>query len=258
MKPIAFAFLWLTLPALLAWQTTTAPPPAQHEPSVRPGVNDEYMKDPDVAKWKARFEKEGREIWDRRDEIVERLALKPGESVADIGAGTGFFSFLFSKRVGEKGTVFAVDILPEFIDAIRKDAAARGLANVKPILCKADSTELPPASIDVAFVCDTYHHFEFPKSTLASILAALKPDGRLVVVDFARVPGESKQWVLDHVRVGKDQVIQEIVASGFEKVDDVDFSKETYFLRFKKSAKRSGRRRPTIIPRVGARSRRRF
>jgi ubiquinone/menaquinone biosynthesis C-methylase UbiE len=234
MKRHIARFLWLAFPALLAWQTTSAPP--QHEPSVRPGVNDEYKNDPDLAKWKERFEKQGREIWDRRDEIVEKVGLKPGESVADVGAGTGFFSFLFSKRVGEKGTVYSVDILPEFVEAIRKDAAARGLANVKPVLCKADSVELPPASIDAAFVCDTYHHFEYPKSTLASILAALRPGGRLIVVDFDRVEGQSSQWILDHVRAGKAKVVEEITAAGFEKVEDVSFSKETYFVRFRKRA----------------------
>ena len=83
------------------------------------------------------------------------------------------------------------------------------------------------------FACDTYHHFEYPQATLASIRRALRPGGTLVVVDFERIPGKTRPWLLDHVRCGKGQVIAEIAAAGFELVEEVPLGlEENYFLRF--------------------------
>jgi ubiquinone/menaquinone biosynthesis C-methylase UbiE len=133
--------------------------------------------------------------------------------------------------------VFAVDIVPEFIERIESRAKERGMANVTPVLCKEDSVELPPASVDLAFLSDTYHHFEYPRSSLRSIHCALRSGGELVVIDFKRLEGVSRQWVLDHVRAGEEVVTKEIIAAGFERLpgpSEKAFLKENYFLRFRK------------------------
>ena len=111
------------------------------------------------------------------------------------------------------------------------------MLNVSPILCAEDSTNLPANSIDVAFICDVYHHFEYPNSSMASIHRALKDDGRLIVIDFERIPGESREFILGHVRAGKDVFRSEIEDVGFtiEKEVDVPGFKENYFLKFRKS-----------------------
>lgn len=94
-----------------------------------------------------------------------------------------------------------------------------------------------PNSVDLAFVCDTYHHFEFPERTLASLHRAVKPDGRLVVIDFLRVPGRSSDWVLNHVRAGQDVVEKEITVAGFEKSAEVkSLLKENYVVTFTRPA----------------------
>jgi predicted methyltransferase len=99
--------------------------------------------------------------------------------------------------------------------------------------------DLPLNSVDLAFVCDTYHHFEFPERTLASLYRAIKPGGRLVVVDFIRVPGKSSDWIRNHVRAGQEVVEKEIAAAGFEKTDEVkDLLKENYLVVFTKPANR--------------------
>jgi ubiquinone/menaquinone biosynthesis C-methylase UbiE len=155
--------------------------------------------------------------------------------VADVGAGTGLFTRLLAKAVGPDGQVYAVDIAPKFLEHIQKTSRDAGLKNVTPVLCSQDSVDLPSASADLVFVCDTYHHFEFPQRTLASIHRALKPDGRLVVVDFIRIPGVSSDWVLGHVRAGQEVVEKEIAAAGFEKVDESkDLMKENYLVTFRK------------------------
>ena len=205
------------------------------EASVNPGINESYLApDLDPSKWVERFEREGREVYDHRLRIVETLGLRPGMRVADIGAGTGLFSRLIAKQVGEGGTVFAVDLVPAFVDLIRKRAQADGLAQIKPVLCDERSVNLTEHSIDVAFLCDVYHHFEFPKSSLASIHKALRPGGEFVLVEFRRVPGESSDWVLNHVRAGQDQFTEEIQQAGFEVVSQVDWLTENYLVRFRK------------------------
>jgi predicted methyltransferase len=88
--------------------------------------------------------------------------------------------------------------------------------------------------VDLVFLCDTYHHFEFPFKTMASIHKALRPGGRLVLVDFHRIPGKSREWVLGHVRAGQEVFVKEIVTSGFKVVGEETFLKENYLVRFEK------------------------
>jgi len=206
------------------------------EKSVKPGINDPFQN-PDVKDFQAKFEGESREVSARREKIVAACKLKPEMVVADVGAGTGLFTRLFAKEVGADGQVYAVDIAPKFLEHIQKTSREAGLRNVTPVLCNQDSVDLPPSSIDLAFVCDTYHHFEFPHRTLASLHRAIKPGGRLVVLDFIRVPGKSTDWVLNHVRAGQDVVEKEIAGAGFEKADEVkDLLKENYLIVFTRPA----------------------
>ena len=177
--------------------------------------------------------------------------------VADVGAGTGLFTRLLAKAVGPDGQVFAVDIAPKFLEHVQKTSREAGLRNVTPVLCNPDSVDLPANSIDLAFVCDTYHHFEFPERTLASLHRAIKPGGRLVVVDFVRVPGKSSDWVLGHVRAGQEVVEKEITAAGFEKTGEVkDLLKENYLVVFTRPAEPRPGPKPAavspVVPGYGA------
>ena len=208
------------------------------EMSVRPGVNKNFL-DPelDVDKFVKRFEVESREIYLSRNEIVAACAIKPGSKVADVGAGTGLFSRIFSEKTGNDGWVYAVDISTRFLQHINKESAARKIENITGVLCSESSVTLPPNSVDFVFICDTYHHFEYPKSTMKSIHKALKDGGTLVVVDFERIPGTTREWLLDHVRAGKEVFRAEIQDAGFTLVEEAKISglKENYFLKFKKS-----------------------
>ncbi len=182
--------------------------------------------------WQRRLETEGREVYERRHAIVTATGLRPGQAVADIGAGTGLFTRLFAAQVGSQGRVYAVDIAREFVLGNLRRAREEGYANVTGIESTQADTRLPESSVDVAFICDAYHHFEQPQAMLASIRRALRPAGALVVVDFERVPGESPDWILNHVRGGKDEFRGEIEAAGFRFVEEVKLMRENYFLRF--------------------------
>jgi len=227
---LLFVFVVAGLHAPLNAQTLPA-----GEKSVRPGINTEYLKPGmDVAKWVARFEKPGREVFDRREKIMEALRLRHGQRVADIGAGTGLFTMLIADAVGPKGKVYAVDIVKDFIALINKRAAEANLKNIQTVLCTEHSVELPKDSIELAFTSDTYHHFEYPRSVVASIRQALRPGGELVVVDYRREPGKSPDWIVKHVRASQEEVAREIEAAGFERVETPDFPKENYLMRFRK------------------------
>ena len=211
--------------------------PKQQAESIKPGINDRFL-DPglDVSEWLGRFEVESREVYSARERILASIGIKRGQTVADIGAGTGFYSRLFASEVGETGWVYAVDISTRFLEHINQRSRADGVKNLTAVLGTSHSVRLPPNSADVVFVCDTYHHFEYPQSTLASIRRALRPGGTLVLIDFERIPGQSREWTLGHVRAGKEEFKKEIVDAGLRFVEEVQIPsfKENYFLRFQK------------------------
>jgi len=219
------------LTVLMALSASTAKLGAQ-ETSVNPGINKSF-ENPKVATYIERFEQEGRDVFDHRQAVVRACNLKPGMTVADIGAGTGLFTRLFSPLVGPSGTVYAVDIADNFVEHIEATTRDAGLTNVVGVSCSQDSTRLPPNSIDVAFICDTYHHFEFPQKTMQSIHRALKPDGQLILIDFHRIEGVSPQWAMEHVRAGQEVFTKEIESTGFTLLEDKkDILEHSYFLRF--------------------------
>ena len=221
------------LPILLALIATFT---CAQDTSVKPGINNKFL-DPNLkaGEWTQKFETESREIYHQREKIAAVVGLKPGMAMADIGAGTGLFTLPFSQAVGENGKVFAVDIAKNFLEHIQARATKAHVANVQTIQCTGRSVELPEASVDLAFICDVYHHFEFPQASLATLHKALKPGGELVLIDFKRIPGESSDFVMGHVRAGQDVFEAEVTAAGFEKISDVkDVLKENYFVKFRR------------------------
>ncbi len=204
--------------------------------SVKPGINKRFL-DPalKVGEWVERFEREGREVYDHREAILNGIGLKPGMDVADIGSGTGFFTRMLSAKVGEKGSVIAVDIVPAFLSRIESFKKEEGLKNIATRLCTAKSTKLPKGSVDAAFICDTYHHFEYPQATLKSLRAALRPGGTIILIDFKRIEGKSSDFIMNHVRAGQEVFTAEIEAAGFEKIDEPVELKDNYVVRFRKT-----------------------
>ncbi|MCP4698102.1 MAG: methyltransferase domain-containing protein [Gammaproteobacteria bacterium] len=230
---ITNAILFFGVYVFIAGLAIPANPARAEELSVRPGVNKQY-ENPDFNKWVKAFERSGRDIFDKRHEILAAAELRAGMAVADIGAGTGLFTRLFSQVTGPAGKVYAVDISPEFIKNIMRINREQGLNNVVGIVNTPHDVTLPPNSIDLAFICGTYHHFEYPYTIMQSVHRALRPRGILVVIDFWKIPGVSSNWIIRHVRAGKKTVIKEIEAAGFILMDEKAFLKNNYFLRFRK------------------------
>ena len=204
------------------------------EQNVSPGINN-YYYDAEFEHWVSVFERPGREVYDRRHDIVTALQLKPGMTVADIGAGTGFYTHLFAKQAGNTGKVYAVDISKNFIQNILRAAEAKGLNNVEGIVNNQHSTKLPESSVDIAFICDTYHHFEYPQTMLASIHQALRPGGQLIIIDFRKQHGVSTSWVMSHVRANEMAVIGEVESAGFSLTEKSPLLHDNFFLKFIKN-----------------------
>lgn len=193
---------------------------AQDAPRAPGDINRPFeAPDLDVGAFVERFEVESREVFARRAEIVAFVAPGPGMVIADVGAGTGLFTRLFCEAVGPKGKVFAVDIAPKFLEHIRREAKRLGHEQVVTILGTQTSTKLPEAAVDVVFIADTYHHFEKPREMLASIHRALKPGGRLVIVEFDRDSPRNGEFIRKHVRADKRTFLEEIRAAGFEAIE---------------------------------------
>jgi len=233
-----------TVPALLLALAALSAS-AQPQPTITPtakALNRSF--DADASQWTERFEHEGRAIYDKRVEIIDAMHLKPGMDVADIGAGSGLMSRLMAQRVAPNGTVYAVDIAKNMIDHIAQVARDENIPNLKPILGDPKSPKLAPNSVDVICIIDSYHHFEYPTDMLAEINKALRPDGMLMLIDFKRINGVSRDYILNMVRAGEGTFTDEFLNAGFELVDKRDdMFPENYMLKFKhRAAAKTGTR----------------
>ncbi len=173
------------------------------------------------------FDSPGRDERLQINRVLDILGVKPGTTVADIGAGSGWFTVRAARRVGESGTVYAVDINPESIRYVDERAQKEKLHNVKTILGKPDDALLPPHAIDSVLMLKTYHEVAEPVALLRNLRAALHPGGRLGIID-RNGNGE------DH-GVSRDIVIHEAAQAGYrllEKYDFVKGDKMDYFLVF--------------------------
>jgi ubiquinone/menaquinone biosynthesis C-methylase UbiE len=204
---------------------------------VDPQINKQFT-DPNVRDFVKRFESESREVYAQREAIVAALRLKPGMAVADIGAGTGLFTRLMAGKVGTEGTVYAVDISAPFLKHITDESKRLGQPQVKTIRAAQNRTNLPPGSVDLAFICDVYHHVEQPAPWLATLHTALRPEGRLVLIEFDRTKPGASAFVKSHVRADREHLIKEVAAAGFEPIPTPGAPelKENFFQSFRKTA----------------------
>jgi len=221
---VRFLLLSVTAVTMLAQQATITPTARE--------LNKSF--DADSANLTERFEHEGRAIYDNRFQILDAMGLKPGMDVADIGAGSGLISRLIAGRVAPNGTVYAVDIAKNMIDHINETAKKDNIPNLKAVLGDPRSPKLAPQSVDVVCIIDSYHHFEFPADMLAEIRKALRPDGTLVLIDFKRIDGISRDYILKMVRAGEGTFTDEFLNAGFELVERRDdMFPENYLLKFR-------------------------
>ena len=181
------------------------------------------------------LERPSRETEEQPAKTVEQLDLKPDEVVADIGAGTGYFSFRMAAKVPE-GKVYAVDIQPEMLDAIAHLQQEKGITNVETILGEEDNPNLPPESIDLALMVDAYHEFAYPREMMEGIVQALKPGRRVVLLEYRQ---ENPMIMIKPLhKMTQKQVKKELTAVGLKWQATKEFLPEQHFLVFSKRDKR--------------------
>jgi SAM-dependent methyltransferase len=152
--------------------------------------------------------------------LLNSLKVKPGQVVCDFGCGNGFHSLQLAKRVGAAGEVHSIDIQPEMLEMLRERAGPRGLANIKPVLATGQESGLPPNTFDLVLMVDVYHELSDPETVLAAVRKSLKPEGRLVLVEF-REEDETVPILPLH-KMSQVQVVKELEANEFQLAEQFD------------------------------------
>ncbi len=180
------------------------------------------------------------------DQVVAALRLKPGDVVADIGAGTGYFTRRLARVVGETGRVYAVDIQPEMLELLKRDLTARGLHNVVPVLGETADPKLPAAAVDLILMVDVYHEFDHPYEMLQKLTSALKPGGRIAFVEYR---AEDPQVPIKPLhKMSEAQVRKEAAQQALVWVETVGTLPRQHLILFRKAADRPGTAEPATPP----------
>ncbi|HYA34829.1 MAG TPA: methyltransferase domain-containing protein [Candidatus Binataceae bacterium] len=192
-----------------------------------PSAHHDFSDAAQQVKW---LEDPERDKWQKPDEVVKALGLKPGEVIVDIGAGSGYFTRRFAKAVAPDGKAIGVDIEPGLVDYMNGQAKKLGLANYEAHVVKPDDPGLAPHSVDIIFLCDAYHHIENHVEYLKRLTPALKQGGAIVLVDFKKEklpvgpPPEHK--------VAREQAIDEFSRAGYRVDNEEKFLPYQYMLWF--------------------------
>ncbi len=171
------------------------------------------------------------------DRVVAALRLEPGQTVADIGSGPGYFAFRFARVVGPTGRVYGVDIEPHFIAELERLSRISGLDNVVPVLTSPDSPGLPPASVDVAFFCSVYRHIGDRPAYLRRLRDCLKPNGRIAILEWRKTDALGGELLPPGMpnppqaeRISPEQVIRELREGGFTILERPEFLEHHFFV----------------------------
>jgi ubiquinone/menaquinone biosynthesis C-methylase UbiE len=165
------------------------------------------------------------------DKILQTLALRQGQNIADIGSGGGYFALRFAESVGIEGLVFAVDTNPEFLEIIRSRAKEKGLHNVRTILITEDKISLPENSLDFIFMRNVFHHLPNRVEYLKKLRSALKPEGKAAVVEHKRRGFFSFHRLFGHY-VPKEVIVEDMKKAGYQVKEVFDFLPEQSFTIF--------------------------
>lgn len=187
-----------------------------------------------------------REQEEQPEAMLDALKIKAGSTVADVGAGVGYTSLKLARRVGPDGTVLATDVQPEMLRMLAANARAAGVKNIRPIRCTSTDTKLPDNKVDLVLMVDVYHECVDPEATLQGLLKALKPGGRLVLVEFR---GEDPEVPIkpEH-KMTVAQVRRELEPQGFKFKEKFDFLPWQHIIVFEKPAAQDADKKPEAAP----------
>jgi SAM-dependent methyltransferase len=184
------------------------------------------------------FNNPRREEWEKTEKIIESLKIQPGSTIADVGSGPGYYTFKFAQLAGTSGKVYAIDTVQNHLDYVQSLCQKYRILNIETIKDRADDAGLNPDTVDLIFMCSLYHIIymtsteEVKDRFVASLKDALKPDGRLVIVDNAVVQDGQLPYHGPHI--AKELVIGQLYYYGFDLIEQYQFIPQRYVLVFKK------------------------
>jgi ubiquinone/menaquinone biosynthesis C-methylase UbiE len=235
--PLLVASLLFLAPFVRADSPTTAPVYSTTRPS-SDGIGKVYMGREIAfvmghlgAGW---LERPTRELEEQPRKAIEMMELKPSDVVADIGAGTGYFSFRIAPKIPQ-GKVLAVDIQQEMLDEMNKTAKAKGITYVEPVLGTIEDPKLPEGQVDMAFMVDAYHEFDHPREMMENIIKGLKPGGRVILIEYRAE--DPRVEIKPHHKMTEEQAKKEMAAIGLKHVKTLEDLPQQHFMIFEKPAK---------------------
>lgn len=187
----------------------------------------------DIQEYIHALERPGRDEYQQPDEVIKTLNVKPGMIVADIGAGSGYFTRRFAQAVGKTGKVIAVDVEQKMLDYNQAQLARLG--NSSPtefVLAKGDDPLLPKKHVDLVFLCNVFHHLENQSSYFRKVKSALTQNGRVAIIDFYHDERSGKLGFSKHHLISRETVVKELEEAGFHLLREHTFLPRQYFLEF--------------------------
>jgi arsenite methyltransferase len=215
--------------ALFGWLLVQAFAGAQD--STQRDLHEMHRLHQDPKAYIAMLDDPARDAYQKPHEVITALNLKPGEVIADIGAGSGYFTFRLARHVGDTGRVYAVDVSPDMIVHLNRRIRDLQLKNVVTILAAPDDPLLADASIDRFLICDTWHHIENHPRYLGLLKKMLKADGQVVMIDFKKT--ETPVGPPLEMRIDRGDLLREMETNGFRLAAEHTFLPHQYFLVFK-------------------------
>lgn len=223
---LVIAATLLTLPVCARREP---PQPVPHHPSAGHEATSHHSF-ADVGRWEAVFDDPTRAEWQMPEEVIATLAIRPGMVVADIGAGTGYFLSHLSRAVGAQGRVLAIDTEPNLVDHMRTRAEREALANVFAVLAAPDDPRVAGQQVDRVLLVDTYHHIDDRLNYFERLRAAIKPDARVVIVDWHK--RELPEGPPVAHKLAREQVIEEMRTAGYLLIEENERLPYQYVLVF--------------------------
>lgn len=181
------------------------------------------------------FNKKASNPKSKPDKILEAIALKPGQNIADIGSGGGYFSLRFAKIVGQEGKVYAVDANQDFLEFIKKSSIADGLNNVIPMLVSENRLDLPEKSLDFIFMRNVTHHIANRVKYFRNLKGFLKPDGKIIIIEYKKGKFLTFRGIFGHY-VPKEIITREMEEAGYLLEKEFDFLAEQHFTIYSKKS----------------------
>lgn len=228
-KQLSIGYACIAL-ACLCWFASGSDTFAQHGQGHGAG---EHRRPSDLKQYLEHLDSPERDEYQKPEQVIEALAPKPGMAVADLGSGSGYFTRRFVKAVTEAGKVYAVDVEPEMLAYTKKSVEHMGIpSTVEFVLAQPDNPKLPKGSMDLIFLCNVYHHLENRTAYFANVKSALKPGGKIAIIDFYHDERAGNVGFPRRHLVARETVVGELTKAGYRLVREHEFLPRQYFLEF--------------------------